>query len=127
MRYLSASSRTSGAVAWSPRLAARNRCDVIYCPAALTALRGRVPAVMTVFDMTTRLFPHTLDPLSGIYARQMLRIGRTSDMAGIPMWIPHATVALGFGLILVFAICGLIHLVVQRLTTRPAGEAETKP
>jgi len=58
-----------------PRLAARNRCDVIYCPAALTALRGRVPAVMTVFDMTTRLFPHTLDPLSGIYARQMLRIG----------------------------------------------------
>src|SRR5881394_2745483 len=33
-----------------PRLAARNRCDVIYCPAALTALRG-------------------------IYARQMLRIG----------------------------------------------------
>ena len=58
-----------------PRLADRNHCDVIYCPAALTALRGRVPAVMTVFDMTTRLYPQTLDPLSRIYARQMLRIG----------------------------------------------------
>ena len=36
---------------------------------------------------------------SYFYARQMLRIGRTSDMAGVPMWIPHGTVALGFALI----------------------------
>ena len=27
------------------------------------------------------------------YARQMLRIGRTSDMSGTPMWIPHGFVA----------------------------------
>ena len=47
---------------------------------------------------------------SYFYARQMLRIGRTSDMAGVPMWIPHATVALGFGLIFVFAIWGLVRL-----------------
>ncbi len=32
---------------------------------------------------------------SYFYARQMWRIGRTSDMAGVPMWIPHGTVALG--------------------------------
>ena len=38
---------------------------------------------------------------SYFYARQMLRIGRTSDMAGVPMWIPHGTVALGFALILI--------------------------
>ena len=47
---------------------------------------------------------------SYFYARQMLRIGRLSDMAGIPMWIPHGTVALGFALILVVAICRLVHM-----------------
>ena len=41
---------------------------------------------------------------SYFYARQMLRIGRTSDMAGVPMWIPHGAVALGFGLILIIAL-----------------------
>lgn len=34
------------------------------------------------------------------YALQMIAIGRTSDMAGIPMWIPHGTVAVGFALVL---------------------------
>jgi TRAP-type C4-dicarboxylate transport system permease small subunit len=40
---------------------------------------------------------------SWYYASQMFRIGRTSDMAGVPMWIPHGTVALGFALILLVA------------------------
>jgi TRAP-type C4-dicarboxylate transport system permease small subunit len=62
---------------------------------------------------------------SYFYARQMLRIGRTSDMAGIPMWIPHATVALGFGLMLVVAVWGLIRMA-QRVTARAAG-GESKP
>jgi TRAP-type C4-dicarboxylate transport system permease small subunit len=62
---------------------------------------------------------------SYFYARQMLRIGRTSDMAGIPMWIPHATVALGFGLMLVVAVWGLIRMG-QRMTARAAG-GESKP
>jgi len=35
------------------------------------------------------------------YSAQMLAIGRTSDIAGIPMWIPHGAVALGFFLILI--------------------------
>ena len=61
---------------------------------------------------------------SYFYARQMLRIGRTSDMAGIPMWIPHATVALGFGLMLIVAVWGLVRLA-QAMTARAAsGEAE---
>ena len=46
---------------------------------------------------------------SYFYARQMLRIGRTSDMAGVPMWIPHGTVALGFALMLIVAVWGLIR------------------
>jgi TRAP-type C4-dicarboxylate transport system permease small subunit len=62
---------------------------------------------------------------SYIYASQMLRIGRTSDMAGVPMWIPHGTVALGFALMLIFAVCGLIHMV-RRMTARAAG-GETRP
>jgi TRAP-type C4-dicarboxylate transport system permease small subunit len=56
---------------------------------------------------------------SYFYARQMCRIGRTSDMAGIPMWIPHATVALGFALILVVALCGLVRMM-RRLLEREA-------
>jgi len=58
---------------------------------------------------------------SFFYARQMLRIGRSSDMAGIPMWIPHGTVALGFALILVVAIWRLVHM--ARGMPEPSGEA----
>ncbi len=57
---------------------------------------------------------------SYFYARQMLRIGRTSDMAGVPMWIPHGTVALGFALILVVAICSLVRMA-RRMPERSAG------
>jgi TRAP-type C4-dicarboxylate transport system permease small subunit len=45
---------------------------------------------------------------SYFYASQMLRIGRTSDMAGVPMWIPHGFVALGFALILLIAAWRLV-------------------
>ena len=62
---------------------------------------------------------------SYLYAAQMLRIGRTSDMAGVPMWIPHGTVALGFALMLIVAVWGLIRMA-QRMTARAAG-GETKP
>jgi len=57
---------------------------------------------------------------SWFYARQMLRIGRSSDMAGVPMWIPHGSVAFGFLLMLVFAVCGLIHIVMRMM--RPPAE-----
>ena len=53
---------------------------------------------------------------SSFYASQMLRIGRSSDMAGIPMWIPHGFVALGFVMILLFAGWRLIT------TTRRNGD-----
>jgi TRAP-type C4-dicarboxylate transport system permease small subunit len=41
------------------------------------------------------------------YSAQMALIGRTSDLAGIPMWIPHGTVALGFA---VLALVSVVQL-----------------
>jgi TRAP-type transport system small permease protein len=58
---------------------------------------------------------------SYFYALQMLRIGRTSDMAGVPMWIPHGTVALGFALILIVAVWGLVRI------ARPLPSGEARP
>ena len=58
---------------------------------------------------------------SFFYARQMLRIGRTSDMAGVPMWIPHGAVALGFALILIVVAWHLIGIV-RRSPQAPAGD-----
>jgi TRAP-type C4-dicarboxylate transport system permease small subunit len=51
---------------------------------------------------------------SYFYATQMWRIGRTSDMAGVPMWIPHGSVALGFVLILLIAVWRLITVITRR-------------
>jgi TRAP-type C4-dicarboxylate transport system permease small subunit len=62
---------------------------------------------------------------SFFYARQMLRIGRSSDMAGVPMWIPHGMVALGFGLILIIALWRLFGSAWR--SPAPASEAEGKP
>jgi len=41
---------------------------------------------------------------SSTYAYQMFRLGRLSDTADVPMWIPHGAVALGFGLITLIAL-----------------------
>jgi TRAP-type C4-dicarboxylate transport system permease small subunit len=48
---------------------------------------------------------------SFVYSRQMLIIGRTSDMAGVPMWIPHGAVAIGFGLILLITLWRAMRLI----------------
>ena len=44
---------------------------------------------------------------SASYTWQMAVLDRTSDVGGIPMWIPHSGVALGFGLIAIVALLGL--------------------
>ena len=54
---------------------------------------------------------------------QMLRIGRTSDMAGVPMWIPHGAVALGFALILIVTVWRLIGIVRRSPETASEGQA----
>jgi TRAP-type C4-dicarboxylate transport system permease small subunit len=82
------------------------RMDVLvrFLPArarvALRVVELALLATVSVFVLTQSYF----------YARQMLRIGRTSDMAGVPMWIPHATVALGFAMIFLVAVWGLVRL-----------------
>ncbi len=53
---------------------------------------------------------------SARYAVQMYGLDRRSDNAGIPMWIPHGAVAVGFALI------GLITL--RRVLSFGRGEAE---
>ena len=60
---------------------------------------------------------------SYFYARQMMRLGRTSDMAGVPMWVPHGTVALGFVLILIVALWGMLAF--MRRAPGPAERSET--
>ena len=44
---------------------------------------------------------------SAHYAEQMFTLGRVSDVAQIPMWIPNAGVAVGFGLL---GLIGLLRL-----------------
>jgi TRAP-type C4-dicarboxylate transport system permease small subunit len=61
---------------------------------------------------------------SYFYAWQMWRIGRTSDMAGVPMWIPHAMVALGFALMLAVAAWRLVRMA-RPLPERSAGREAT--
>jgi TRAP-type C4-dicarboxylate transport system permease small subunit len=48
---------------------------------------------------------------SYFYAGQMLRIGRRSDMAGVPMWIPHGFLVAGFSLIFVVALWRLVGVI----------------
>jgi TRAP-type transport system small permease protein len=44
------------------------------------------------------------------YAQQMHALDRRSDNAGIPMWVPHGAVALGFGLIALIMLWRVIGL-----------------
>jgi TRAP-type transport system small permease protein len=93
------------------------RMDVLlrFLPAPVRMLLRVVEqlllAVLAGFVLTQSYF----------YARQMLRIGRTSDMAGVPMWIPHGTVALGFALILIVAVWSLVRMA-RRMPERSAAD-----
>ncbi len=60
---------------------------------------------------------------SYFYAAQMFRIGRASDMAGVPMWIPHGAVALGFALILLVACWRLGTVITRREAEHAAPSA----
>jgi TRAP-type C4-dicarboxylate transport system permease small subunit len=51
---------------------------------------------------------------STYYAEQMFNIGRVSDMAQVPMWIPHGAVAVGFGLMALIAGLRLVQLLAGR-------------
>jgi TRAP-type C4-dicarboxylate transport system permease small subunit len=94
------------------------RMDVLvgFMPArvrlALRIVEQLLLATLAGFVLTQSFF----------YARQMLRIGRSSDMAGVPMWIPHGTVALGFGLMLIVALWRLVRI--AKRSEEPTLEGE---
>lgn len=83
--------------------------------AALRIVEQLLLAALACFVLTQSYF----------YARQMFRIGRTSDMAGVPMWIPHGTVALGFALIFIIAIWRAVAIL--RRQPDASGGVEAKP
>jgi TRAP-type C4-dicarboxylate transport system permease small subunit len=51
---------------------------------------------------------------STYYAKQMFNIGRVSDMAGVPMWLPHGAVAVGFGLMAFIGCLRLLEILAGR-------------
>jgi TRAP-type transport system small permease protein len=55
---------------------------------------------------------------SSLYAAQVFSFGQVSDLAEIPMWIPHGAVAVGFGLIALISIFRLIALVASLMTAQ---------
>jgi TRAP-type C4-dicarboxylate transport system permease small subunit len=44
------------------------------------------------------------------YVRQMAGLDARSHNAGIPMWLPHSAIAIGFGLIAVLSVLQIIQL-----------------
>lgn len=64
--------------------------------------------------------------LSGQYAYNMFVLGRLSDVAQVPMWIPHGGVSLGFSLILLIALWQVWKLIFMRPgdTAREGGGAQ---
>jgi len=61
---------------------------------------------------------------STYYAQQMFNFGRVSDMARVPMWIPHGAVAAGFGLIAFVACLRLVQILTGRLAD--SGKSPTE-
>jgi TRAP-type C4-dicarboxylate transport system permease small subunit len=62
---------------------------------------------------------------SSLYVAKMQQLGRTSDMAGVPMWIPHASIAAGFALMLVFTLLRAVEAYLKwRSSSDPAKAGE---
>lgn len=80
----------------------------------------KVVELLLVLALTCFVTYHASD-----YTLRMLDIGRTSDTAGVPMWIPHGSVALGFALVAIVSIWLCVKLVrtgkVDEEASGPAG------
>jgi TRAP-type C4-dicarboxylate transport system permease small subunit len=48
--------------------------------------------------------------VSSGYVAQMAGLDARSQNAGIPMWIPHSAIVMGFGLIAVLAVLQIVQL-----------------
>lgn len=82
------------------------RMDVLVqrMPRGVQAALGVAELLLTV-----ALAGFVLYVASG-YAHQMAGLDARSQNAGIPMWIPHSAIAIGFGLIAVLSILQIIQL-----------------
>ncbi len=99
------------------------RMDVVakLLPGPLQALL-KVIELLLMLGLTGFVCYHALDYTSRMYA-----IGRTSDTAGVPMWIPHGSVAIGFALVALVSLWLCVKLVrtgkVDGEGAAPKGEA----
>ena len=99
------------------------RMDVLakLLPGPLQTLLKVLELLLMLVLMSFVLF-HSFD-----YTKRMLAIGRTSDTAGVPMWIPHGSVAFGFGLIALVSLWLCIKAVrTGKLDDEPAQTASPK-
>lgn len=81
------------------------RMDVLsnLLPAPLRALRRWIELIL-MLGICGFVARQALD-----YSLKMYAIGRTSDAAGVPMWIPHASVVAGFGLIVLVCLWQILR------------------
>lgn len=71
---------------------------------SMDVIRNKLPArarsaLAVIETVVLIMVASLLCTQSYVYASQMMMLGRTSDNAGIPMWIPHSSVAVGFALL----------------------------
>jgi len=76
-----------------------------HLPAKTKALLGAVELVLVV------VLAGLVTVVAWQYVGQMYVLGARSQTAQIPMWIPHAAIALGFGLMV---LVGLLKLFIKR-------------
>jgi TRAP-type transport system small permease protein len=81
------------------------RMDVLVhrLPPRVQALLGVAELALTVVLATLVLYVATG------YVKQMAGLDARSQNAGIPMWIPHSAIVLGFGLIAALAVLQLVQ------------------
>ncbi len=102
---------------------------------AMDVLRNKLArpqaALVTVLETATLVAIALLVCVNSYsYASQMLALGRTSDNAGIPMWIPHSTVAIGFALLAFVAIWQAVAALLGRpheTARSDAGDEDVLP
>lgn len=111
----------AGAVVVSWR-GAHLRMDVL-----VTRLPGRVRTALRVAELVLiAVTAAVVFAQSWNYVAQMAAMGRRSDAASIPMALPHAAVAVGFGLMAVLAVFALWRMARPVAPAQPGG-AETRP
>jgi TRAP-type C4-dicarboxylate transport system permease small subunit len=82
------------------------RMDVLVqrLPGGIKALLAAAELVLLLVLASLVLY------VSSGYVTQMAGLDARSQNAGIPMWIPHSALVLGFGLIAVLAVLQIVQL-----------------